>query len=87
MLAAGRDVLMAGDVCNRVVPEQIQTKPTQLLVLSVLKDIALQAFELDADLVDIALWATSVLGLAGVPGPVVGADKLPQAAVPPNVEV
>ena len=86
-LAAGRDVLMTGDVCDRVVPVQGLAQPTQLLVLGVLEQIAFQAFEFDADRVVIALGASSVLGQAGMPGPVVGADKLPQAAVTPDVKV
>ena len=87
MLAARCDVLMAGDVRNRVVPVQVQAQPMQLLVLSILEDIALQSFELDADRVVIALGASPVLGLAGMPCPVVGTDKLPQAAVTPDIEV
>ena len=78
---------MARDVRDRVVPVQGLTQMAQLLVLRLLKDIALQSFKFDADRVVIALGASSVLGLASVPGPVVGAHKLPQATVSPNVEV
>jgi hypothetical protein len=87
VFAAGRDVLMAGDVRYRVVPVQGLAQPTQLLVLGVLEHIAFQAFEFDADRVVIALGASSVLGLAGMPGPVVGADKLPQAAVATDIKM
>ena len=87
VLAARRDVLMAGDVRYRVVPVQGLAQPTQLLVLGVLEQIAFQAFEFDADRVVIALGASSVLGLAGMPGPVVGADKLPQAAVATDIKM
>ena len=78
---------MASDVCDRVVPVQGQAQAAQLIVLGVLEHIALQAFEFDADRVVIALGTSSVLGLSGMPGPIVGADKLPQTAVPPYVEV
>ena len=85
--AAWRNVLMARNMCNGVVSVQVQAQPTQLLILSVLEHIALQAFEFNTDRVVIALGATSVFGLTGMPGPIVGADKLPQAAVTPDIKV
>ena len=85
--AAWRNVLMARHMCNGVVSMQVKAQTTQLLILGVLEHIALQAFEFDANRVVIALGAASVLGLTGVPGTIVGADKLPQAAVTPNIEV
>jgi hypothetical protein len=85
--AAWRNVLMARHMCNGVVPMQVQAQTTQLLILGVFEHIALQAFEFDPNRVVIALGATSVFGLTGMPGPIVGADKLPQAAVTPNIKV
>jgi len=81
------NVLMAGDVGDWVVLVQGLAQLAQLLVLGVLKHIAFQAFELDTDRVVVTLGASSVFGLPGVPGSVVGADKLPQAAVSADIKV
>ena len=85
--AAWRNVLMARHMCNGIVPMQVQAQPTQLLILGVLEHIALQALEFNPDRVVIALGASSVFGLASMPGPIVCADKLPQAPVTPDIEV
>lgn len=85
--AAWCNVLMARHMCNGVAPMQVQAQSTQLRILGFLEHIALQALEFDPDRVVIALGASSVFGLAGMPGPIVRADKLPQAPVTPNIKV
>ena len=85
--AARCNVLMARKMLNRVVPMQVKTEPTELLILGILEHIPLQTFELDADRVVIALGAPSVFGLSGMPGTVIRADKLPQAAITLDVKV
>jgi len=59
----------------------------QAFVLSGLKGLALQAFQLNADGVVVAIGAPPVFGLACVPGPVIAADKLPQCTIAPYIEV
>ena len=87
VLASRCNVLMAGDVCYRVVPVQGLAQLAQLHVLGVFEYTALQAFEFDADGVVIALGASSVLRLTGMPGPIVGTDKLAKVSVSPNKKV
>lgn len=78
---------MARHMGDGVALAQVLAKLAQTCVLCVFEDIALQAFQFNADRIVIALGTTSVLGLSGMPRPVVGADKLPQAAVTPDVKV
>ena len=52
-----------------------------------LKGLALQPFQLNADRVIVAIGAAPVFRPAGMPCPVIAADKLPECAIAPDIEV
>ena len=56
-------------------------------VLRSFKNIALHAFEFYANGVVIAIVPASVSGNAGMPGAVIAAYELPEAAVAPDIEM
>lgn len=87
MLATGRNVFMARNMGNRVLAMQISAQLGKPLILGIFKGVAFQAFQLDPDRVVIALMTPSVLGNTGMPGPILGTDKLPQHAIATDVEV
>ena len=87
LFASGRNVFVTGNVRNRVGLRKILAQLSQGLVLRGLEALALQALQLDANGVVVAVAAPPVAGVAGMPGPVVGADTLPEAAVSTDKKV
>lgn len=84
LLAAWCHVFMPGHMGDRMVVMQVLAKVGQLHILSLCKHIAFQALQLDADRVVVALGAPAVFRLSGMPGPVLGADKLDQSPITAN---
>jgi hypothetical protein len=70
-----------------VVVLQVAAQLGQALVLGIFESVALQAFQLDAHRIVIAIAFASVFRGPGVPGAVVAADKLPKRAVASDQEV
>jgi len=80
-LASGGDVFMTGDVSDRVLLQNGRAQRAQCGVLGGFKRRAVEPLQLDADTVVIAVGAAPVAGSTGVPGALITAYKLPQAAV------
>lgn len=78
---------MSGDIAHRVLLGNGGAQLLKRLVLRRLKTQAFQAFELDANGVIIAALAPSPLADAGMPGPVVAADELPDLSLARDEEV
>jgi len=82
--APRRNVLMACQCGNRVLPRARWQQAQQAPVLRGLEGVALQAFEFDADGEIIAVVAPPVAGGACVPGAVIATHELPQRTVTPD---
>src|SRR5213595_802291 len=87
LLAAGRDVLVAGDVRDRIALRDRGRQLRERLVLRGLEAVAFQAFELDADRIVVAVLASAPARSPGMPGAVAAIDELPQLAAAADVEV
>lgn len=87
LFSARRNVFMSGHMGDGVVAAQKLAKLAQLLVLGRFKVPPFQAFEFNAHRVVVAVGAAPVLGLPGMPSPVIGADELPEAAIALDVEM
>lgn len=78
---------MPGNVRDGVVAAQVLAQLGQTPVLGIFKSVAFQAFEFDADRVVVAVGPSTVGRLTRMPGPIVAADELPQAAIAAYIEV
>ncbi len=73
-------MLMSGDMRHRVGLKKRCAQAGKCFVLRRFKSASFQSFELNANGVVIALVSSPVSGVAGMPGAVVTADKLPKCA-------
>ena len=80
-------MFMAGHMDHWIHILERSAKACQGFVLCGLKGPAFQALQFDADGVVVAIAAPPVTGHASVPGPMFTADKLPQLATSPNIEM
>jgi hypothetical protein len=87
LFPAGRKVFMPSDVRDGVVASQILAKSCQAPVLGVFKEIALEAFEFNADRIVVAIGSPTVLRWPCMPGALVATDELPKRAIAANVKV
>ena len=79
-----RDVLMTGDMGNRVVLANARAQRIERFVLFWLKCLALQAFEFNANGVVVAVSASTVVRCTGMPRSIVAAHQLEQLTAPAN---
>lgn len=80
-------MLVTGDVGNRIQVCNAMAQTGQTGVLCGFKLCTLESFQFDTDRVVVAIGAAAVGRCTGMPGSVIAADKLPQGAIAPNVEV
>ena len=87
LLAPGCDVLVPHDLRNGITPSDCLHQMRQCRILLGRKTCALQAFQLDADGVVVALLAPVPGGCACMPGPLVATHELLDAASAPHHEM
>ena len=80
-------MFMAGQVSNRVVLQQGGTHAGQGFVLRFFEHPAVDAFELNANGVVVAVVASAVAGCTGMPGTLVATDKLAQVPIAADEKV
>jgi hypothetical protein len=80
-------MLVARDICHRVLLRDGRAETRQGLVLLAFERAAFKAFEFNAHGIVIAVAATPVRGLTRMPGPGVATYKLQEFAMAPDVEV
>ena len=84
MFAAWGDVFVSCHIVQGVALDQMATQLPKGFVLGGLECETLQAFQLNADGVVVAVGPTAIKRLASVPGALVAVDKLPEPTIALN---
>ena len=80
-------MFMACNMDDGVVLHDGCTQACQRFILTVFKEFAFNAFKLYSNRVIVAVVSAPVMGVARMPGTVVGADELPEITVAANIKM